>query len=184
MQITKLPGTTVDINITAGIADLILKPMFYSGGLVLSQVSQLTGLEGYVIQNWIKRGYLAPPKKKKYSRSQLCRILNINILKDIFTLDQTSQILSYINGVLTDDSDDMIDDSNLYAYFIDCLAALQEIESDEPNDVIPEVTRTFQSDIPSAESRLKEILRVMITAYKAHLLSQQALELYAELDYK
>jgi hypothetical protein len=83
MQVSKLPGTTVDIELSAGIADLILTPMFYSGGLVLSQVSRLTGLEGHVIQNWVKRGYLAPPQKKKYSRSQLCRILNINILKDI-----------------------------------------------------------------------------------------------------
>ena len=94
MHETKLPGTTVDTDLSAGIADKILTPMFYSGGLVLSQISQLTGLEGHVIQNWIKRGYLTAPQQKKYTRRQLCRILNINILKDLFTFSLITERLS------------------------------------------------------------------------------------------
>jgi hypothetical protein len=92
--------------------------------------------------------------------------------------------LGYINGVLTDNSDDMIDDSDLYSYFIDCLAALQELDSEEPNDVISDITDTFESAAPSARSRLAEVLRIMLTAYRAHRIRQKALELYGELDYK
>ncbi|MFR8526814.1 MAG: MerR family transcriptional regulator [Flavonifractor plautii] len=28
---------------------------------MLSQVASLTGLEPYVIQNWVRRGFVAPP---------------------------------------------------------------------------------------------------------------------------
>ncbi|MFA0815232.1 MAG: DUF1836 domain-containing protein [Anaerofustis sp.] len=184
MRVSKLPGTTVDTDLSPGIADQILTPMFYSGGLVLSQISQLTGLEGHVIQNWVKRGYLSPPVQKKYTRSQLCRILNINVLKDIFTLDQTAHVLGYINGVLADDSDDIIDDSDLYSYFVDCLAALQENGSEEPDDVVSEITASFCGEVEDGAKRLCEVLRIMITAYRAHRIRQQALELYAELDYR
>lgn len=184
MHETKLPGTTVDTDLSAGIADKILTPMFYSGGLVLSQISQLTGLEGHVIQNWIKRGYLTAPQQKKYTRRQLCRILNINILKDLFTFDQTAHILGYINGVLNDDADDIIDDSDLYSYFIDCLAEMQQSHSDDPYPAIAAITDSFQSELPNAQKRLADVLVIMLTAYRAQRIRREAMEMYAELDYQ
>ena len=63
-MIKLLPGTTVKADISQeNIADSIFTPMFLTGGLVLSQVAQLTGLEPHTIQNWVKRGFLAPPEK-------------------------------------------------------------------------------------------------------------------------
>ena len=52
-----------------------------TGGLTLSQLSKLTGLEGTTIQNWIKRGWASATRGKKYSEKQVLRILIINMLR-------------------------------------------------------------------------------------------------------
>ena len=44
---------------------------------MLSQVTQVTGLEPYIIQNWVRRGFLAPPKQRKYTRRQLDKIAKL-----------------------------------------------------------------------------------------------------------
>lgn len=74
--------------------------------------------EPYTVQNWVKRGFLQPPRGKRYDMEQVCRILNINLLKGALTLEQSRQLISYINGDLTDESDDLIDDTLLYFYFV------------------------------------------------------------------
>ena len=117
-----LPGTTVEADLRRpDAADMLLSPLFLTGGLMLSQVSQLTGLEPYVIQNWVKRGFVSPPERKKYSRRQFCRILFINMLKDVLQLEKICQLLSYVNGALADESDDLVDDSYLYTCLVACL---------------------------------------------------------------
>ncbi|MDR0862142.1 MAG: DUF1836 domain-containing protein [Oscillospiraceae bacterium] len=187
MAITYLPGTTIQTELASGAAERILTPMFYSGGLVLSQVSQITGLEGYIVQNWVKRKFLAPPQHKKYSRRQLCRLLFINVLKDCFTLDQAALLLGYINGVLSDDSDDLIDDSVLYGYFVDCIAALgaaSPMRLDGTQDVIARVTADYSNPNPSAGKRLSQVLDVMLAAYEARHVMELAAERFAQLDLK
>ena len=104
-----LPGSTIEAeSLSAESADRLISPMFLSGGLMLSQVAALTGLEPYTIQNWVKRGFLPPPQNKRYTIRQFCRILLINMLKDSFQLDTVCSLLSYINGHLDDESDDII----------------------------------------------------------------------------
>ena len=39
--------------------------MFLAGGLTLSQVCQISGLEPYTVQNWVKRGFLSNPTEAK-----------------------------------------------------------------------------------------------------------------------
>ena len=122
-----LPGTTVEADLRRpDAADMLLSPLFLTGGLMLSQVSQLTGLEPYVIQNWVKRGFVSPPERKKYSRRQFCRILFINMLKDVLQLEKICQLLSYVNGALADESDDLVDDSYLYICLVRLLGRLEE----------------------------------------------------------
>ena len=67
---TVLPATTEDI----GHIEEKFEAMFLGGGMVLSQVAAVTGLEPYTIQNWVKRGFLTKPVGKKYTLRQLCRI--------------------------------------------------------------------------------------------------------------
>ena len=40
--------------------------MCLGGGMVLSQVTAVSGLEPHTVQNWVKRGFLSPPVKKRY----------------------------------------------------------------------------------------------------------------------
>ena len=111
MENTKifLPGTTIEVTLDKkGISNGVLSNIFMTGGLVLSQMSQLTGLEPYIIQNWIKRGFLSPPVRKQYSRRQFCRVVIINMLKESLQLEKIVSLLTYINGQLDDESDDLI----------------------------------------------------------------------------
>ena len=55
---------------------------------MLSQVASLTGLEPYVIQNWVRRGFVAPPERKRYSRRQFSRIVLINMLEGFHAAGQ------------------------------------------------------------------------------------------------
>ena len=60
-----LPGTVLEVDGSRPeAADELFSSLFVTGGLVLSQVCQITGLEPYAVQNWVKRGFLAPPVKK------------------------------------------------------------------------------------------------------------------------
>ena len=103
-MVTTLPGTTIPVDWTRPEeAETLLNSLFLAGGLMLSQVASLTGLEPYVIQNWVRRGFVAPPERKRYSRSQFCRIVLINMLKDSMQLDKICALLSYVNGELDDE---------------------------------------------------------------------------------
>ena len=86
-----IPGTTLTgLRSNADRTDGLFASMFLAGGLTLSQVSSITGLENYVIQNWVKRGFLPPPQNKRYDMEQLCRLLNQRILGiDVFHTNGT-----------------------------------------------------------------------------------------------
>ena len=106
-----LPGTMLSVDADRPqAAEEVFSSLFLAGGLVLSQVTQVTGLEPYIIQNWVRRGFLAPPKQRKYTRRQLSRILMINALKSTLSIEQICKLLSYINGALDDEGDDTIDE--------------------------------------------------------------------------
>ena len=115
---TALPAVTEE---TASIQERF-QAMFLGGGMMLSQVAAVTGLEPYTVQNWVKRGFLTKPIGKKYTLRQLCRIININMLKDALPMEEICGLLSYVNGNLDDEGDDLIDDSQLYFLFVVDLA--------------------------------------------------------------
>ena len=69
------------------------------------------------IQNWVKRKYLPNPQKKKYTREQVANILLINDLRNILSLEEASQLLSFVNLNLEDNSDDRINPAKLYRYY-------------------------------------------------------------------
>ena len=69
-----LPGTVLRANAEdADHVESLFQPMFLAGGMVLSQVSSITGLEPYIIQNWVKRGFLTPPQCKRYTLRRFLR---------------------------------------------------------------------------------------------------------------
>ena len=146
-------------------------------------VSGIAGLEPHTVQNWVKRGYLQPPRGKRYDMEQVCRILNINLLKGALTLEQSCQLISYINGDLTDESDDLIDDTLLYFYFVRLAGRAQDLgDKDIWDAALKEVTAGYREPIPGAGEKLEKVLKVMLTAWLAGRLKAQAEQMLSELS--
>ena len=162
-----IPGTTLnDQRANADHVEDIFRSMFLAGGMVLSQVSSITGLEAYTIQNWVKRGFLAPPKNKRYDQAQVCRIITINMLKGALPLEKICSMMQYINGDLTDESDDLIDDALLYFMFVKLAARARHIGGSQNwEDAITEATASYVEPQPGARERVQKVLRVMLMAY-------------------
>lgn len=158
------------------------RAMFLGGGIVLSQVSAVTGLEPYTIQNWVKRGFLTKPVGKRYTLRQLCRIININMLKSALPLEDICGLLQYINGNLSDESDDLIDDSTLYFLFVQLAAKHRQMNNDAGRDaILAEALADYAEPVPGAKARVEKVLKVMLTAWAASLLRQTAEKMVEKL---
>lgn len=171
-----IPGTALEApRSDADRTDGLFQSMFLVGGLTLSQVAGITGLEPYAIQNWVKRGFLSPPRNKRYDMEQLCRIIIINMLRGVLNLEQICSLLGYINGDLTDESDDLIDDTVLYFMFVRLAARARYIGGEQSwDDAIEEVTASYHEPIPGAREKLVKVLKTMLTAWIASRLKQEA----------
>ena len=188
-MIDVLPGTTIQTSLDKlDVAKRILDNIFATGGLVLSQVSQLTNLENHVIQNWVKRGFLSSPINKRYSKDQFCRIVIINMLKDTLRIDTIAGMLSYINGVLTDKSDDIIDDGALYNYYVNLLVEINKlgisngfVDHKTLTNALTELLADFKEKYPGAKKRLQKVLAVMSTAHMSAMLCKRAELMAVEL---
>lgn len=182
-----LPGTTVLADLRKqDAADAVFSPLFLTGGLTLSQVSQITGLESHVIQNWVKRGYLAPPQHKKYSRRQFCRILIINMLKDALQLDKICGLISTFNGSLSDESDDLIDDSYLYSCLCRLIGRMEQSplpDEETMEQWCMEALSDYGEPRPGARTTVSRAMRIILTAYLAAKLKREAEGLLMELNH-
>ena len=178
-----IPGTVLTIprEDAAHIAEQF-HAMFMPGGMVLSQVSAITGLESYTIQNWVKRGFLTKPQNKRYTLRQLCRIININMFKDVLPLERICSLLGYVNGQLDDESDDVIDDAELYFMFVRLAARSKELYREENREVVlDEALSDYQEPVPGAKERVKQTLRIMLTAWLSVRMLRQTERMLNEL---
>ena len=182
-MVWSIPGSTLTGDQEdADQLNQVFGAMFLPGGMVLSQVAKISGLEAYTIQNWVKRGFLSPPQDKKYTMRQLCRILNINMLKGALTMEQICGLLSYINGALDDESDDLIDDAELYFMFVKLAVRSQEQHSmHQWEETIFEVLKDYQEPVPGAKERIHKVLKIMISAWYATRLRQQPEQMLGQL---
>ncbi len=171
-----IPGTTLTAKREdAAFIEDQFRSMFLAGGMVLSQVSSVTGLEPYTVQNWVKRGFLTNPVQKRYTLRQLCRILNINMLKSVLPLEQICGLLTYINGDLDDESDDLIDDSALYFLFVRLAANFSTMHNPAGRDAyLEQLLADYAEPVPGAKERVQNVLRIMLTAWAAAQLRQTA----------
>ena len=180
-----LPGTTIEADFSqADAVESVLRPLFLTGGLVLSQVAKLTGLEAYTIQNWVRRGFVSPPEHKRYSKRQFCRIALINALKDCMQMDSVTRLLSYINGYLDDESDDRIDDALLYALFARLVLGTQPLavpDSEQITCAAQKLLKDWEGPSPDSRERAVRVLRIMGLAYASSLMQQEALRLLSRL---
>ncbi len=179
-----IPGTVLQIprQEAANVED-VFSAMFLGGDIALSQVCAVTGLETHTVQNWVKRGFLSPPKNKRYTRRQLCRIININMLRGVLPMERICSMLGYVNGRLNDESDDVIDDSHLYFLFVKLAARCKSLFLEEDRDaVLEDALADYAEPIPGAKERVKNVLRVMLTAYLAARLGREAENMLSALS--
>ena len=179
-----IPGTTLDGDrSTADRVDQQFRSMFLAGGLTLSQVASITGLEPYAIQNWVKRGFLSPPKNRRYTMEQVCRIITINMLKGALTLEQICSLLGYINGDLADESDDIIDDAILYFMFVKLAANARHIGGDMDWDqALTDATANYEEPYPGSRQRVIQVLRIMLMAWISSRFQAQVNEMVNQLQ--
>ncbi len=173
----KFPGSTIsyDADIPGG-AEIVFSALFAGGNLMLAQMAHISGLEPYVIQNWIARGFLPSPVNKRYNRSQLSRILLIRMLRTVLSIEDICRLLRYVNGHLDDTSDDLVDDSLLY------MALVALLDDDPPS--MQEVLKDYREPFPGAQRRVEQVLEIMVLAYRAAELKEQAEAYLSTLDEK
>ena len=178
-----IPGTTlVGERENADRIDGLMQSMFLAGGLTLSQVSSVTGLEPYTIQNWVKRKFLPSPIGKRYTMEQLCRLINMNILKGAMPLEQIIKLMAYLNGNLADESDDLVDDTLLFFLFVKLAARARYIGGTKAwDDALLEITEDYREPIPGARDKLIKVLKIMLTVWCANSLKAQADQMLSEL---
>ena len=181
-----LPGTVLSIDAERDDAvEDVISAMFLTGGLVLSQVTQVTGLEPYIVQNWVRRGFLSAPQQRKYTRTQFSRILLINTLKNALSIEQICRLLQHINGELDNEADDTIDDTQLYGIFV-ALARQVTREGYPQADAMEQLLDRYLADytepMPGAKARIADVLRIMVAAWRSAQLQAEAQRLIRGLS--
>lgn len=181
-----IPGTVHTVSrADADHIEDIFASMFMAGDLALRNVAELTGLASHDIQNWVKRGFLSPPQRKRYNMNQVCRILNINMLRTVLPMETICGMLSYINGHLDDTSDDTIRDSDLYFIFVQLASSVgQQVQHpDHLDEWIADALEDYPESIPGAKVRIQQVLKIMLTAWAAAQLRAHAESMVNEILY-
>ena len=178
-----IPGTAIQGS-RADVEGCIrrIEGMFLGGGMIRSQLASVSGVEAHDIQNWVKRGFLPSPVNKRYSCNQFCRIVTINMLRSAMTMDKICSLLTYVNGELDDESDDLIDDTVLYFMFLRLAARARHIGGqDSWDEAIADILKNYDEPIPGAKKRIDQVLRIMLTAWIGVRTIQKAEQMLVEL---
>ncbi|MBR6781762.1 MAG: DUF1836 domain-containing protein [Clostridia bacterium] len=181
-----IPGTRLkkrDMGNVTGL-EFLSKVFYISEGVMLSQIREVSGIDGSTLQNWTKRGWVANARLKKYNIDQVAHILIINMLRSCIQLDHIAFLLQYINGKIDDTSDDIIRDSVLYDYICRILEALtrEDVASKATiKDVINRQIADYEEAAPGARDRLSTALEIIVTAYYAALIKKSSDEMLAHL---
>ena len=170
------PGPTVEIrHLTKGSSETLFDGIFAAGGITLSQVSIMTGLEPYLIQNWIKRGFLTSPKKRLYSREQFARIIILNMLRESLQLDQICDLIQSLDGLCDDE---------LYHRYVDFLAdeTVDMTNADSVARGAEKVAEACENKDSHAHKQLTRILQVMRYAHAASRFKTFAQEILSTMQ--
>lgn len=182
---TTYPGTTIEaLSLVKGSSKVLFDGIFAAGGITLSQISNMTGLEPYMIQNWVKRKFVSPPVKKLYSKEQFARIAIINMLRESLQIESICNLVQIIGGSLEDTTDDLISDDELYHRYVDMISEKQIDISDAERvkSIARKATEGFESGTPNAKEKLVRILTVMLYAHTASMLRDSAKEILTSLQ--
>jgi DNA-binding transcriptional MerR regulator len=151
-------------------------------GLSLAQVCSVTGLEPSTVQNWIKRGFVPHPERKRYGERHLARILLIDALREGLLIERVGDLMAYINGNADDTADDLIGEAALYDLFnkIAAIVAEQYIPPDRVRETVAELVGREVAD-PDARRRIIPAMTVMVNATIAARYKNEADRLFIQL---
>jgi hypothetical protein len=164
--------------------EFLSKIFYISDGVMLSQIREVSGIDGSTLQNWTKRGWVENARLKKYNIDQVAHILIINMLRSCIQLDKIAFLLHYINGRVDDRSDDIIRDSVLYDYIcriLDKLMGQDVCSTTSIRSVIRGEISTYTEAIPGARERLANALEIIIVAYYAAVIKRRSDEMLNRL---
>lgn len=183
---SKLPGSAVKTeSIKEYDGEKFIENVFYfTDGIMLSQIKEISGVDGTTLQNWVKRGWIGSTTNKKYSKNQLARILIINMLRDVLHLQDIDFLLRYINGTINNEEDDIISEVKLYGYIcriIHSLSESEEIGMKELKELIQLSVKDYVEKLSGARKRLENALSIIITAYYSSLVREQSTYLLQEI---
>ncbi|MBR5601434.1 MAG: DUF1836 domain-containing protein [Clostridia bacterium] len=174
-----IPGTKLrreQMENLTGMA-FLSKIFFISDGVMLSQIRDVTGIDGSTLQNWTKRGWVPLSKNKKYDIDQVAYILIINMLRSCMPLEKIAFLLEYINGDLEDEADDIIRASVLYDYIchiLDALVEQNQCSFSSIRTVIEKETAGYTEVMTGARERLTDALEAIVVAYYATLIKHHS----------
>ena len=178
------PGTTIEtLCIRKNSSKILFEGIFAAGGITMSQVSNMTGLEPYIIQNWVKRKFLSPPVKKLYSSEQFSRILIINMRRDSLQLESICNLIDVIAGEPDDKSDDLIADEELYHRYVNMISEW-DIDLYNKEDILKRAelaTEDFNEKNAGDRQKLVKILLVMLYAHMSSRLRDTAKEIISSM---
>ena len=174
-----IPGTVLEREKMGNVTGIeFLRKIFYiTDGIMLSQIRDISGIDGSTLQNWTKRGWVANAKLKRYNIDQVAHILIINMLRSCMQLDRIAFLIRYINGSVDDRSDDIISDSVLYDYIckiVDRLMNSTLCDSEGIDQVIREITADYEEKVTGARKRLEKALEIIVFSYYASIIKQHS----------
>ena len=178
------PGTTIEtLCIRENSSKILFEGIFAAGGITMSQVSNMTGLEPHVIQNWVKRKFLSSPVKKLYSSEQFARILIINMLRESLQLEAICNLIDVIAGAPDDKSDDLIGDEELYHRYVNMISEW-DIDLYNKEDIRKRAelaAEDFEEKNAGDRQKLIKILFVMLYAHTSAKLRDAAREMLSSV---
>ncbi len=177
------PGTAIEVSlITRDSSRTLFDGIFAAGGITLSQVCIMTGLDSYVVQNWVKRKFVSPPIKRSYSRQQFARIIIINMLKDALQIENICELLRIIDG---ESCETLISDDELYHRYVDLISTDCDINITDENSVrkaVENALSDYEERVPGSKRQLVVVLQIMLYAHSASRLRKVSEKMFSSLQ--
>lgn len=177
MNLKNIPGTILEKEKMGNVTGMeFLNKVFYiTGGIMLGQIREISGIDGTTLQNWVKRGWVGNPTKKTYDKEQLARILIINMMRDTMQLSRVIFLLTYVNG--EDERDRIVTESQFYDYIcrtLERVAAPDSAGLNELETIIGDVLCDYEEVTGGAKRRLSAGIRIVVITYYAALVKAVA----------